>query len=318
MNDLFIIGAGASVPYGFPAGEELFEKIRKLDFSTEDKRKAAYKKYYNKDFAALEENDRILGLMEGLVSELERSMMVSIDDFIRNRVFWGSDFDIQADLIKRIIARIIFECEKNAKENYNKDWLHYLCSIVDRSDNKTNQKAKNYFLFSKFITFNYDRLLEYSIYKYFDCDKGIENGKIAEMLNKMHIIHANGYLGALNFACFGSEVIRDTNIKSMKTAWDKDADTVKIGKSIKEHIEFSDRIFFLGFGYLEENMKKLGLVGKSNILAGKKIYGTAYKKTDNEIKHIIHTLQSCGAKNIEINKERNAKDLILDFFDMQS
>jgi len=32
MSDLFIIGAGASVPYGFPSGIELFEGIREINF----------------------------------------------------------------------------------------------------------------------------------------------------------------------------------------------------------------------------------------------------------------------------------------------
>jgi len=30
MNDLFILGAGTSVPYDFPSGEKLFEEIRIL------------------------------------------------------------------------------------------------------------------------------------------------------------------------------------------------------------------------------------------------------------------------------------------------
>jgi hypothetical protein len=310
-SDLFIIGAGASKPYGFPTGEELFEIIRKLDFSSEDIRKAAYKKYYGKDFVENEDNNRILNLMEKLASELEKSMMVSIDDFIRNRTIGWSNIDLQADLVKRIIAKTIFEYEKNAKTKHTIDWLHYLCSLVDR---KNGEYYKDFFHRSKFVTFNYDRLLEYSIYKYLDYDKGIREREIAEMLNN-NIIHANGYLGPLNNFRFGyDENISDASVKALKTPWDKEA--AQQAEKIKEYIVFSNRVFFLGFGYLEENMKKLGLVANNtDILEDKNVFATAHKKTDAEIKRITGILESCGAKDIEINKERTAKDLIIDFFD---
>jgi hypothetical protein len=315
MSDLFIIGAGASKPYGFPTGEELFGKITELDFSSEEKRKIAYKEYYNKDCTASEDDIKILNFMKGLASELKNSMMVSIDDFIRTRTYGNDKMDIQANLVKRIIAKIIFNCERNSKNKYNMDWLHYLCSFVDRI--RDRDKIKFYFLNSKFITFNYDRLLEYSVYKYFDCDKGVEETEIAEILKNMNIIHPNSYLGPLYFACFGDNNIRDNSINEIKTVWDKKTkEDIEKDKYIEEYISFSERIFFLGFGYLEENMKKLGLDTNTNILAGKKIYGTAYKKTDAEFNHILAMLRNCGAEteNIEINKERTAKDLIIDFF----
>jgi len=308
MSDLFIIGAGASKPYGFPTGEELFEIIRNLDFSSEDKRKTAYKKYYGKDFVYNDNN--ILKFMENLVSELEKSMMVSIDDFIRNRDFGRSNIvETQAGLVKRIIAKTIFECEENAKTKRVTDWLHYLCSLVDRINNR--EGSKFFFLNSKFITFNYDRLLEYSVYKYFDCDKGVEEREIAEMLKNMHIIHANGYLGPLYHARFGYKDINDASVKTIKTAWDNNTDdTTKI---INEYIDLSDRIFFLGFGYLEENMKKLGLTANTKILAGKKIFGTAYKMSDYKIRDIESRLKLCGALQPNI-KDCETVDLIRDFF----
>jgi len=316
-NDLFIIGAGASKAYGFPTGDELFEIIRNLDFSSDEKIIAAYKKYYDKDFSDYGDGKHIFNFMKSLASELDNSMMVSIDDFIRNRSFWTPELNIEAGLVKRIIAKIIFEHEKNAKGKRITDWLHYLCSSIDREHGKDTDNLKNFFFDLRFITFNYDRLLEYSLYKYFNYDKGINNREMTEMLKDINIIHVNGFLGPLNYSRFGyEENINDANVREIKTTWDKDnSDKAEL---IKNYILYSNRIFFLGFGYLEENMKKLGLTGTTKILAGKKIYGTASGKTNDEIKRIIDIFKSCGAKeeDIEINKERKAKDLIIDFFNV--
>jgi len=323
MSDLFIIGAGASAAYDFPTGDELYGIIRKLDFSSEEKIKAAYKEYYDKDFSDYGDGKHIFNFMKSLASELDNSMMVSIDDFIRNRNYWTPELNIEAGLIKRIIAKIIFEYEKNAKEKRITDWLHYFCSRVDRVYDKDREHIKNFFLKSKFITFNYDRLLEYSIYKYFDYDKGIDKNEITAILKDMNIIHVNGYLGPLYYSPFGyKENINDANVREIKTTWDKDTDDKT--EKINERISYSNRIFFLGFGYLEENMKKLGLTintetTNAKILAGKKIYGTAFGKKEAEIKRIIDILKSCGAeeKDIEINEKRDAKDLIIDFFNIE-
>jgi len=320
MSDLFIIGAGASKAYDFPTGEELYGIVRNLDFSSDEKRKVAYKEYYDKDFKNNEDANHIIKFMENLASELDNSMMVSIDDFIRNRSFWSPELNIEAGLVKRIIAKIIFEHEKNAKGKRVTDWLHYLCSSIDREHGKNRDHLRNYFLDLRFITFNYDRLLEYSLYKYFNYDKGINNREIADMLKDMNIIHVNGFLGPLNYSRFGCEEnISDANVREIKTTWDKDNSNK--AEFINSCISHSSRIFFLGFGYLEENMKKLGLAvntetANTKILADKKIYGTASGKTNDEIKRIIDILKSCGAReeNIEINEKRKAKDLIIDFF----
>lgn len=42
MSDVFIIGAGCSVPYGFPTGTMLMQKLKDFDYSsTDNKRKYA-------------------------------------------------------------------------------------------------------------------------------------------------------------------------------------------------------------------------------------------------------------------------------------
>ncbi|MEA2096599.1 MAG: hypothetical protein U9P73_07915, partial [Candidatus Cloacimonadota bacterium] len=53
---------------------------------------------------------------------------------------------------------------------------------------------------------------------------------------------------------------------------------------IEISIKDAKRIFFLGFGFAEENLEILNLI--SNINANQKIYGTAKGLTKNEISKI--------------------------------
>ncbi|MDR3002077.1 MAG: hypothetical protein LBU89_12550 [Fibromonadaceae bacterium] len=304
-NDLFIIGAGASVPYGFPSSEILLEKIKSKASSWKDiKKDVAY--LYKSELNELE-RPGIIGAATKLSTDLNMSMMVSIDDFMRNRASSEKPIlKIQADLIKRVIAEIILNSEKNIKPVV--DWLHYLCSQIDRGD--------AIFTNSEFITFNYDRLLEYSIFNYLTCDKKHQSKDAIKEINKMNIIHANGSLGSLEQIKFGEEQISNTVVEGMRTIWDKNTiGSYEIDECITSRISRSKRIFFLGFGYLPENLEKLFIVSKEKTLVDKEIYGTARGKTDAEIKRLYDLFYSCGAKNVEISK-RDAKNLIIDFFNV--
>jgi len=319
MNDLFILGAGASVPYGFPCGESLFKEIREKNYREEYFKDESCKNDYFKYFGKTSRHYDIETVMKSMYDftvDIKKSSMVSIDDFLRNRKNLDPN---QLDFGKRIIAYKILEAEykyrngkyEKGKEYKNKiDWINYLLSFIDRSKNL--EKA---FFNSKFIIFNYDRLFEQKIFEYLNHDKNLSNDEeyVWGKLEKMEIFHIHGYIGKLKDIKLGD--IENKNYTSiannMKTVWEKDN---KNRTKIQHYFSECNRIFFLGFGWLEDNMNELGLnESKEKILRGKEIHGTAYKMSDYNIKNIENRLKLCGALQPNI-KNCEAVDLIKDFF----
>jgi len=300
MSDLFIIGAGASVPYGFPCGEKLLEEIKSLESSAIELRREIYRKVliYNSHHIV---DGKIF---KKILSDLNNSLMTSIDDFIRNKNSESYEYNI---IIKRIIAAFILRYENNMKRGSN--WIEYLLTSIDRRDN-----AFKKFFKSRFIIFNYDRVFEHKIFKYLISEKNRSKDMAMEIINKMNIFHLHGYLGHFDKLGFGEEQMENSIPENFETVWDsKNAYIKQIINKAKEYITFSERVFFLGFGYLEENMIKLGLTANTKILAKKKISGTAYKMSDYKIRDIESRLKLCGAMQPNI-KDCEAVDLIKDFF----
>jgi hypothetical protein len=84
MPDLFIIGAGASVPYGFPTGQELFDDIRNLGYNFRNRN--APGNFIDGDFDRLYKNSGInpectKKAMYEFSCVIKKSTMISIDDF---------------------------------------------------------------------------------------------------------------------------------------------------------------------------------------------------------------------------------------------
>jgi hypothetical protein len=330
-SDLFIVGAGASVPYGFPTGESLFDEIRELNYRNEYLKDENCKNDYFKYFGKIGKSydmQTTMKLMYNFTVDIKESSMVSIDDFLRNRKKLN---DIQNKFGKMVIAKKILDAERNSKtkiELKNKiDWFNYLFSFIDRDDNLFNDFFNN----STFITFNYDRLLEYKILEFLCYDKNFKEEEASKKLEKVKIIHVNGCLGNLRDIEFGKNEEKEWNswekdydiiypdyffmIDNMKTIWEYDDNDIKQKQNdIMKIFEKSTRIFFIGFGWLEYNMKLLCLDNiEKNLLDKKKLYGTALGISEYKIKLLENGLKLCGACELNI-KNCNAVDLIKDFF----
>ncbi len=162
----------------------------------------------------------------------------------------------------------------------------------------------------EFITFNYDRSLEYFIYESFinsfssqrlDDDiraalhKNIElipfpfchiYGKIADLPWQSEDGVEYGYNGVQRLSRFSA------NIRVIFDRNQNHDDLVKAKKLIID----AKRIFFLGFGYAKENLEILGL--PANLNSKQEIYGTALGMTDKEINDLKRSifLNSSGNK----------------------
>ena len=118
-------------------------------------------------------NNIVSSIVKDFAKSIRHSMMVSTDEFLKNRL--GQKQNEQADFGKRLIAREILIAERESENPYtsgperkkkeqwlgNIDWIQHLLSRIDQQPNWEEILKQTVFL-----TFNYDRVLEYCIFLY--------------------------------------------------------------------------------------------------------------------------------------------------------
>jgi hypothetical protein len=138
-----------------------------------------------------------------------------------------------------------------------------------------------------FITFNYDRLLEYYLFTCLKNSYGRSIEACAEQLNQIPIVHLHGDLGALPWQKveasreYGAIVsVEEIKVAAsrIKIIHEDTADRDKEFGRAKEELGKATRIYFLGFGYNPTNMARLGVVDIREGIAE----GTAHHLTPHE------------------------------------
>jgi hypothetical protein len=288
MKNIFILGAGASKPYGFPTGMELREWSIKNVYNVFDSND------YLKQFISRKQQ------LDDFKIAFNKSNTNSIDLFLtRNK---------QYDFIgKAIIAHKMIECEKRGLsyiEDKNDDWYFFFYNRLTDGITEISQ-LKNIFNDFSFMTFNYDRSFESYFSESFFYSFFSKNPSFDEIdhsiIPKTDIFHIYGSLGNYPDTPYMGNTryipqVFEPNIKSIKTIYDER----EVNAEIKNRIIMAQRIFFLGFSYLPENMEKLGL--SKIMLTNKEIYGTAYGSLDAEIRRIERYFE--GVKVCQIKNEK--------------
>ena len=313
-----ILGAGTSCPYGFPAGLQLKARICKAlnvhlpsDYQpTHTKREMGI----DNDFKEVFPYTYVQDFSRNLVSSPD----ASIDAFLEHHPEYK-------EIGHRAIASILLAYETHA--SLFDDW------VLKWDDPNNNEKHWYQLLFSNLnstfdgfsknqlsiITFNYDRSLEYFLLhsigaKYKDVDKA----QAGEKLRTIPIVHLYGKLGALEhydkdgiFVPYGDGKIFRASItnasNSINTINDEYAADQPAFVEARKLIKAAERIYFLGFGYHEENMKRLFTDHTSseayNILKekGQFCFGT----TKGISPHHRRKLEKIGLKKMSGNHKAN-------------
>lgn len=299
MSDVFIIGAGCSVPYGFPTGTMLMQNLKNFDYgrkfprdpndssdiflvdlyqehfgysSTDNKIK------YQSDYAKVlpyPEHEKLYNqLMDEIVlpfsQSVRNSMMVSTDEFLKNRL--GQKQNEQADFGKRLIAYEILKAEQ-ASRLWNIDWIQHLLSRIDQQSNWEEILKQTVFL-----TFNYDRVLEYCIFLYLTSDKQYADAAAYAFIKELQILHVNGFIGPLEEIPFGAvENGKYQEIaKRMETVWEKRQNRDESEKEkYQGFLKNAERVYFMGFSYIPDNLESIGIPRGAEIIRNAKVYATA-------------------------------------------
>jgi len=265
---VFVLGAGASVPYGYPTGARLRTWVLQ----------GLRGKRYEPLSDWLDSED--LGDVRIRCAEaLERSAQKSVDAFLETR----GEF---ARVGKLAMAFLVMAREDEGNLFSEKeivgDWLTYLRSAMKGPFDSFGDNAVS------FITFNYDRVLEHFLFNAVKNSYGKSDEDCAAVLENIPIVHVHGSLGPLPWQEDGGRPyggpMRPLEVKLA-------ADRIKIVcEGAEEDPEFNeartlireaDRIYFLGFGYNKDNVERLHL---GECKEGARIYGSALGFSDRELK----------------------------------
>ena len=244
---VLILGAGASMPYGFPSGWELVTKCARFydinDGDTVNLVKEGYKP------------DKIIGFSKAL----QMSGQGSVDAFLEHRPEY-------IDVGKAAIAYFLVHRESKSTlfdMNLESDWYQLLWSRLSTSINDFEDNNLS------IITFNYDRSLEQYLFTAMSNCYGLDKEQCAQKLNSIPIIHVHGKLGRLDWeesnmetVDYGALVTKSTVIRNASRGIKiihENIDGDKEFEEARKLLRLADKIYFLGFGYHPTNWVRLGM-----------------------------------------------------------
>lgn len=317
---VLILGAGASMPFGFPNGlqlkAEICREIKKMQGAI------------CRDLELFTDNKKDVKIF---CENLLLSSEMSIDAFLYHNPEYCS-------IGQRAIANILLRKEKRVKlfdewidkwldpENKDKHWYQLLFSKLDAAfDNFEENQLK-------IITFNYDRSLEYFLLnamlaKYSKQDPD----KVLGKLRQIPILHVYGKLGNLpeydseppfvRYDLFADSKPRDqwagyVYEASQKIVTIHRAEELNNFSKAREFLLEAERIYFLGFGYDMTNMERLFIdrIGDANRnllkTISSKCAGTAMGLSPHHRKLLIDFGLSGMLSDLYLKRQRKPNPLI--------
>ena len=303
-NTLFVLGAGASKPYGFPTSIGLKNDIIKNSDQYYWKLNTDYPNKFMQ-YQRTEHSNKL----KMFAMQFQDSKTTSID------LFLNTNKDLAVTGKEAIVLSLnIFEenlTEKIMKDVTHYNWLDYLYNnfLIDGIQEIGDAKK---FLTNKisFITFNYDRSLEHFLWtalrNYFR-KLGLDD--LMELFSAIKIYHVYGDLGSYK------DVIEEENDSNPLGGIKKVSQLTKISKNIKtiyerEKLDSEKEIenmfreakhgYFMGFGFAPENVNalKLDKIEWENKL----VFSTAVDLISREKSRIIDRLPK-DLRKIKFPKE---------------
>jgi hypothetical protein len=207
---------------------------------------------------------------------LLKSMQPSVDAFLENQ----PDF---LKVGKAAIAAALIPYENQdmiEQRNSHMKWYEYLFHQL--GPNITDLEQSHLTV----VTFNYDRSLEYFLYNALARAFGLDHEGTLALYTRTPIIHLHGSLGPPHFiSTEGRGYSKTLDLKSLITAISSiripraekidEAPFDLAGKAINE----AEVLCFLGFAYLPQNIRRLGI----QMLEQRLMFGSAYHLPRNDI-----------------------------------
>lgn len=334
---VFVLGAGASCPYGYPSGARLRELICYDGGSFKGGFLQSFLDYLNR---------------QNFVENIKNTKRDEIKKFIRTfndanvqsiDVFMDKNPSI-APIGKYIIAFEIFRAEQesvfgeylkrkkldleDAIQDLNRkkylrgfsgfhggDWYFYLYNRLikglvgkDALPDFSNGNIS-------FITFNYDRSLEQSLYESLrNTYTEVSEDEIIKVLKQLNILHIYGRIAPLKWQSPKdyidykpqiNETLLQNAAKNIRTIFEEKQNPELI--EAQNLLKDAEQIFFLGFGYALENMGVLNL--PAIIPQNCFVYGTAFESNDIQVEQIHNIIINGKDKNSKVSLRRVIKSI---------
>lgn len=314
---LFIIGAGAHVPYEMPSGKELKQKIKEMyrhrdyisfaaqpadeigqlkwqiltsAFSLNILKKA--QKEVNQEVFDSSTDKEYRFWFDKFLRSFSESHVLSIDTYL-------ASLSKETDLLQRAIfelfgkltiAIIVIYYETSSPLGVRKDdWIHTFINLFLK-----NNPEKFFKNSPKIITFNYDRIFERMLYTHLIEFHKYDHGEAKSQIEKLDILHVYGCIGDFtqwNDLSSNSEFLT-TACESIRVIGEERDRFSNIEGIIHTKFEASENIYFLGYGYDEINntlLKKS--FKKHNWNEYKKVYSTTIGLRKSDLNRIQNSLK---------------------------
>jgi hypothetical protein len=265
---VFVLGAGASEPYGLPVGRALYQSV--LDHCRVGNSGC---------IDILNTTPFTERHVTEFLGELKYFGLSSVDAFLEKQPSF-------LEIGKAAIAAMLIVKEDNdalwAVRDAN--WMMYLYGhmMADTIEQFADNKIA-------FITFNYDRSLEHFLSVSLSKTYHKTLRECAAVFDRIPVIHLHGRLGSLPWQ--NENVGRDYNpiidqhamnvcLREIKIVHEDIADRDKDFQLAKKFLAEAECVYLMGFGFGKKNVDRLGLAElfpKGNYL------GTAYEASDLEM-----------------------------------
>lgn len=331
---LFIVGAGASAEVGLPVGKKLMRTISsklnlRFDYSS----------------TPVQGDGRLVEAMRALANPIRHDELnqfvhagqqiaaglqtaASIDNFLHTH---QSDAKILS-CGKLAIVQSILEAESHSKlylsarernevfdfEKVEDTWFHSFS--VKLMEGYPKEKISQVFDNISIICFNYDRCIEhylsYALATYFQVDFN----EASSVVEGLRIIHPYGTVAQLGNAD-DQETLPFGYVPNgprlvplagrIRTFTEGLHEGVLIDE-MEDYIQQATQIIFLGFGYLEQNMKLLRIATNSETLVKENVWGTAFDVSESDvaaIRNSIHDTLDVAPNAIELHRGMSCSGL---------
>jgi hypothetical protein len=257
---VLILGAGASRPYGFSTSGELRalllgdsdsnEILRQLDFEDPNNTVKTLDSLFRGEVPGM----NVQTILTRFRTIFKQSDRVSIDTFIASLPDSIGNKDI-AYIAKRAVAAVILACENNSRRLLFGDWYQWLLEFLLQ---KKADGLKSELL--TVITFNYDRSLEFYLWRCFMRSFDLSPSNAQKMVERIRFLHVYGAPGPAKFDVndgvpYGEILQPGQAANHIALAGPRvDPGTLT---SVREAIRDAQRVIFLGFGFWRENFELL-------------------------------------------------------------
>jgi hypothetical protein len=256
-NTVVILGAGASMPYGFPSGRDLLRSAQA--FQTPETLA---------DFIKSPASAGARPLFDALRDTLDQSIDAMLETLPSVVVDAGKGFIARYLLNREFDARTRRPNPTIDPQKVGYPWIHYVWNALDLRSLKDFQASP-----IQFVTYNYDRSLEHALYQGITVKfPGAPAQQYREALDCMGPIHLHGQLGLLP-ELYAPNTRGKVAYGGASGSGPTESDCVTATQAIRivheptpqdeaflrarDAIGSAKRVIFLGFGYAKNNVDRL-------------------------------------------------------------